>query len=273
MFVPRAVKKKPPPRPASKRPVTAKPPDNEASKPTTPLPKGETEPASTVDPQKSKSQLCPGTSQESDGSTSLHVKQNLGTHINLCKSLTDQTDQEKLVQDSISKHLDTGNQLNSSTASRGVQEPCIVNSNLDFARTTNEIVSPANVQDDSQLVSKPGDDGPSGVTEQDAAKKEEDKGAVKEEEKEEEEAPVISFSKNQRWPVEGSDEPVCVVCGRYGEYICSRTDADVCSLECKARNLARSIGRQTLKAGSLMEVNSSGVRNCQFVLVMPNLEI
>lgn len=28
-------------------------------------------------------------------------------------------------------------------------------------------------------------------------------------------------------------EPKCVVCGRYGEYICDETDDDVCSLECK----------------------------------------
>ncbi|KAJ8029359.1 putative ATP-dependent RNA helicase DDX59 [Holothuria leucospilota] len=53
----------------------------------------------------------------------------------------------------------------------------------------------------------------------------------------EEDDPIVSYSKNQRWPEEG--EPVCVVCGRYGEYICDKTEADVCSLECKARNLAR----------------------------------
>ncbi|XP_015423932.1 PREDICTED: probable ATP-dependent RNA helicase DDX59 [Myotis davidii] len=29
----------------------------------------------------------------------------------------------------------------------------------------------------------------------------------------------------------------CVVCGRYGEYICDETDEDVCSLECKAKHL------------------------------------
>ncbi|PIA42237.1 hypothetical protein AQUCO_02000003v1 [Aquilegia coerulea] len=28
-------------------------------------------------------------------------------------------------------------------------------------------------------------------------------------------------------------EPVCVICGRYGEYICDETDDDVCSLGCK----------------------------------------
>jgi hypothetical protein len=32
-------------------------------------------------------------------------------------------------------------------------------------------------------------------------------------------------------------EPLCIVCGRYGEYICSITDKDVCSIECKEKNL------------------------------------
>ncbi|XP_056671677.1 probable ATP-dependent RNA helicase DDX59 isoform X2 [Monodelphis domestica] len=50
-----------------------------------------------------------------------------------------------------------------------------------------------------------------------------------------EEEPVKSFAKTQRWAEPG--EPVCVVCGRYGEYICDKTDADVCSLECKAKHL------------------------------------
>lgn len=53
----------------------------------------------------------------------------------------------------------------------------------------------------------------------------------------EEEEPVKSFKKCQRWP--GPGEPVCVMCGRYGEYICDATDNDVCSLECKANHLQR----------------------------------
>lgn len=57
-----------------------------------------------------------------------------------------------------------------------------------------------------------------------------------EQEEEEEEEPVKSFKKSQRWPNPG--EPVCVMCGRYGEYICDSTDNDVCSLECKASHLA-----------------------------------
>lgn len=46
---------------------------------------------------------------------------------------------------------------------------------------------------------------------------------------------VKKFSVQQRWP--DSSEPVCVVCGKYGEYICDATDEDVCSLECKQKNL------------------------------------
>lgn len=34
-------------------------------------------------------------------------------------------------------------------------------------------------------------------------------------------------------------EPKCVICGRYGEYICDETDDDVCSLECKHTLLSK----------------------------------
>ncbi|XP_038856676.1 probable ATP-dependent RNA helicase DDX59 [Salvelinus namaycush] len=56
-------------------------------------------------------------------------------------------------------------------------------------------------------------------------------------EESEEEEPVKSFRKSQRWPEPG--EPVCVMCARFGEYICDSTDNDVCSLECKASHLAK----------------------------------
>ncbi|GAB2300869.1 hypothetical protein Dimus_034905 [Dionaea muscipula] len=42
----------------------------------------------------------------------------------------------------------------------------------------------------------------------------------------------VKTRSEQRFPLPG--EPVCVVCGRYGEYICNETDNDVCSLDCKA---------------------------------------
>ncbi|NXG11795.1 DDX59 helicase, partial [Sakesphorus luctuosus] len=56
------------------------------------------------------------------------------------------------------------------------------------------------------------------------------------------EEPIKSFSKSQRWAEPG--EPVCVVCGRYGEYICDKTEEDVCSLECKARHLLQAKEKQ-----------------------------
>ena len=49
------------------------------------------------------------------------------------------------------------------------------------------------------------------------------------------------FGYQQRWPQEG--EPVCIMCGRFGEYVCDATDKDVCSLECKGIHLAK-IGQE-----------------------------
>ena len=46
---------------------------------------------------------------------------------------------------------------------------------------------------------------------------------------------VKQYNSQQRWPA--ADEPVCVVCKRFGEYICDETDEDVCSLECKSKHL------------------------------------
>ncbi len=76
-----------------------------------------------------------------------------------------------------------------------------------------------------------------GLTESSLCEDEHKSASSEEEEEEEEEEPVKSFKKSQRWPEPG--EPVCVMCGRYGEYICDSTDNDVCSLECKASHLAR----------------------------------
>nr|GMC80475.1 DEAD-box ATP-dependent RNA helicase 41 [Ipomoea batatas] len=39
----------------------------------------------------------------------------------------------------------------------------------------------------------------------------------------------------QRFPL--PREPVCVVCGKYGEYICNETEDDICSIDCKAELL------------------------------------
>ncbi|CAE5965689.1 unnamed protein product [Arabidopsis arenosa] len=48
---------------------------------------------------------------------------------------------------------------------------------------------------------------------------------------------VKQKSIDQRAPLPG--EPKCVICSRYGEYICDETNDDVCSLECKQTLLRR----------------------------------
>ncbi|KAL1924143.1 uncharacterized protein VTP21DRAFT_7178 [Calcarisporiella thermophila] len=46
---------------------------------------------------------------------------------------------------------------------------------------------------------------------------------------------IVEKSANQRKPIPG--EPICIVCGKYGEYICDETNHDICSLECKAKDI------------------------------------
>ncbi|XP_020527567.1 DEAD-box ATP-dependent RNA helicase 41 isoform X2 [Amborella trichopoda] len=52
-----------------------------------------------------------------------------------------------------------------------------------------------------------------------------------------EESPIKDRSCDQRGALQG--EPRCVICGRYGEYICDETDDDICSKECKQILLKR----------------------------------
>ncbi|KAI5655695.1 hypothetical protein M9H77_32882 [Catharanthus roseus] len=49
------------------------------------------------------------------------------------------------------------------------------------------------------------------------------------------EADRVKSQSEQRYPIPG--EPVCVVCGKYGEYICDETDDDICSMDCKSKLL------------------------------------
>ncbi|KAI8082802.1 P-loop containing nucleoside triphosphate hydrolase protein [Halteromyces radiatus] len=44
---------------------------------------------------------------------------------------------------------------------------------------------------------------------------------------------IKQFSSQQRLVHPDQDEPICIICGKYGEYINDNTDNDVCSLECK----------------------------------------
>ncbi|XP_016488055.2 uncharacterized protein LOC107808086 isoform X2 [Nicotiana tabacum] len=45
----------------------------------------------------------------------------------------------------------------------------------------------------------------------------------------------VKTRSEQRFPLPG--EPACVVCGKYGEYICDETDEDICSMDCKIDHL------------------------------------
>lgn len=44
-------------------------------------------------------------------------------------------------------------------------------------------------------------------------------------------ADQITGRSEQRYALPG--EPTCIICGKYGEFICDETDDDVCSMECK----------------------------------------
>ncbi|OAY73658.1 DEAD-box ATP-dependent RNA helicase 41 [Ananas comosus] len=50
-------------------------------------------------------------------------------------------------------------------------------------------------------------------------------------------SPVKERCFDQREALPG--EPRCVICGRYGEYICDQTNDDICSVECKTILLSR----------------------------------
>lgn len=53
----------------------------------------------------------------------------------------------------------------------------------------------------------------------------------------------------QRFPSPG--EPICVVCGKYGEYICNETDDDICSIDCKLELLQNIKPQQGLSTASI----------------------
>ncbi|PIN26357.1 RNA helicase [Handroanthus impetiginosus] len=65
-----------------------------------------------------------------------------------------------------------------------------------------------------------------------------------------EEADRIKTQFELRYPAPG--EPVCVMCGKYGEYICNETDDDICSIECKAELLQTIKVQQVPKSGQVL---------------------
>ncbi|DBA04893.1 TPA: hypothetical protein N0F65_006895 [Lagenidium giganteum] len=62
---------------------------------------------------------------------------------------------------------------------------------------------------------------------------------------------IVQHAKDQRAPE--ADEPVCVLCGRYGEYVCDLTDEDVCSIECRDVCIARHSQREEELARALQD--------------------
>lgn len=67
---------------------------------------------------------------------------------------------------------------------------------------------------------------------------------------------------NQREALPG--EPHCVICGRYGEYICDETDDDICSLECK-RILLDRIAKSRPPVPCLSPVKLPATDECYYV--------
>ncbi|KAK4843738.1 hypothetical protein QYF36_012048 [Acer negundo] len=72
------------------------------------------------------------------------------------------------------------------------------------------------------------------------------------------EADQIKSRSEQRYPVPG--ESVCVVCGKYGEYICNETDDDICSLECKDELLKslKTAEEPSTSSNQIPHISSSG---------------
>ncbi|CAG8509818.1 3730_t:CDS:2 [Funneliformis mosseae] len=70
----------------------------------------------------------------------------------------------------------------------------------------------------------------------------------------EHEEAVKEYSNQQRTAVAG--EPICVICGKYGEYICDETDHDVCSLECKKVDIERVKNGGKIQRFSLKETQT-----------------
>jgi ATP-dependent RNA helicase DDX59 len=95
----------------------------------------------------------------------------------------------------------------------------------------------------------------------------------------EQEEPVKKYSYQQREAYTG--EPTCVICGKYGEYICDETDHDVCSLECKKAVIERVKNGEIIQQSSSEETSSkisvqtpiSGLFHAQLTGYIPHAAI
>lgn len=74
---------------------------------------------------------------------------------------------------------------------------------------------------------------------------------------------------DQRFPA--PDEPVCVLCGRYGEYICDETDEDVCSVECK-HELLQLHAKENAQKAKEAKISFVSLTQPKGALQLPELE-
>ncbi|KDP41892.1 hypothetical protein JCGZ_26910 [Jatropha curcas] len=74
---------------------------------------------------------------------------------------------------------------------------------------------------------------------------------------------VKKTAREQREALSG--EPKCVICGRYGEYICDETDDDICSLECKQTLLRKVVKTQVSVGPSAPAVRLAATDECFYV--------
>ncbi|XP_039143898.1 DEAD-box ATP-dependent RNA helicase 41 [Dioscorea cayenensis subsp. rotundata] len=78
-----------------------------------------------------------------------------------------------------------------------------------------------------------------------------------------EDCPVKEKCCDQREALPG--EPRCVICGRFGEYICDETDDDVCSRECKQTLISRLAESQKPAAKAIHSVQLPATDECCYV--------
>ncbi|KAG5592929.1 hypothetical protein H5410_043443 [Solanum commersonii] len=70
----------------------------------------------------------------------------------------------------------------------------------------------------------------------------------------------VKTRSEQRFPLPG--EPACVVCGKYGEYICDETEEDICSTDCKS-NLLQNLKLQQGDLSSKVKAETFSGQKCK----------
>ncbi|XP_059275978.1 uncharacterized protein LOC132030378 isoform X3 [Lycium ferocissimum] len=70
----------------------------------------------------------------------------------------------------------------------------------------------------------------------------------------------VKTRSEQRFPLPG--EPACVICGKYGEYICDETEDDICSTDCKSE-LLQNLKLQQGPLSSEVQAETFSGQNCK----------